>query len=208
MPMNYIDLFGRVIEICHSNLEMSSRIKAVLNIIAQDLDFQEVVIYTQDLDKRLTCRFMNDKSTLFPILSKYRSHIGEGVVGAVAQRRVPRYFTAKDVPPRFGCLFYPDLDGLTGRFKTFAFLPLSDDSYLHGVMVAISAREVIRDPEKILLSILSREIGGVLLAYTHILGSKRESASSLPCRSWERCSPPTWSPRSSSGHSPSSSPRP
>ena len=62
-PMNYTDLLGKVIEISHSNLEMSSRVKSILNIIAQDLGFDEVIIYTLDQDKRLTCRFMNDKSS-------------------------------------------------------------------------------------------------------------------------------------------------
>lgn len=171
--MNYIDLFGKIIEISHSNLEISSRIKAILNIIAQDLGFEEVVVYTLDQDKRLTCRFMNDKSALFAILSKYRCHVGEGIIGSVAQKRAPQYYTSKDVPPRFGCLFYPDLDGIDQRLKTFGFLPLSDDSYLHGVLVAISSREGLRDPEKILLSILSRELGGVLRTFSLILGSKR-----------------------------------
>ncbi|HEY3275188.1 MAG TPA: ATP-binding protein [Syntrophorhabdaceae bacterium] len=171
--MNYLELFGKVIEISHSNLEISSRVKSILNIIAQELGFEEVLVYTLDQDKRLTCRFMNDKSTLFKILSKYRCHMGEGVVGSVAQRRAPRYYNSKDIPPRFGCLFYPDLDGLDGKFKTFAFLPLADDSYLHGVLIAISSKETIDSQEKILLSILSREIGGVLRTYSLILGSKK-----------------------------------
>jgi signal transduction histidine kinase len=171
--MNHIELFGKVIEISHSNLEISSRIKSILNILAQDLGFEEVMVYTLDQDKRLTCRFMNDKSALFKVLSKYRCHVGEGIVGSVAQRRAPQYYTARDVPPRFGCLFYPDLDGLSGKLRTFAFLPLADDSYIHGVLVAISSRDMIEDPEKLLLSILTREIGGVLRTYSLILGSKK-----------------------------------
>ncbi len=171
--MNHIDLFGKVIEISHSNLEISSRIKAILNIISQRMGFEDVIVYTLDQDKRLTCRFMNDKSALFKILSKYRCHIGEGVIGGVAQRRAPQYFTSRDVPPRFGCLFYPDLNGLAAKFKTFAFLPLSDDSYLHGVLVAVSSSDTLRDQDKILLAILSREIGGVLRTYSLILESKK-----------------------------------
>ena len=171
--MNYTEFFGKVIEISHSNLEMSSRIKSILNIIGQDLGFDEVIVYTLDQDKRLTCRFVNDSSTLFKILSKYRCHVGEGVVGSVAQKREPQYYTSKNVPPRFGCLFYPELNGLAGRHGAFAFIPISDDSYIHGVLLATSPRDAIRDAEKILLSILSREIGGVLRAYTLILGSKK-----------------------------------
>jgi signal transduction histidine kinase len=171
--MNHVELFGKVIEISHSNLEISSRVKSILNILSQELGFEEVVVYTLDQDKRLTCRFMNDKSALFKVLSKYRCHVGEGIVGSVAQRRAPQYYSAKDVPPRFGCLFYPDLDALSGKLRTFVFLPLSDDSYLHGVLVAVSSKEVVRDTEKILLSILCREIGGVLRTYSLILGSKK-----------------------------------
>ena len=171
--MNYTELFGKVIEISHSNLEMSSRVKSILNIIGQDLGFDEVIVYTLDQDKRLTCRFVNDSSALFKILSKYRCHVGEGVVGSVAQKRAPQYYTSKDVPPRFGCLFYPELNGLAPRHGSFAFIPISDDSYIHGVLLAASPRDAIRDPEKVLLSILSREIGGVLRAYALILGSKK-----------------------------------
>jgi signal transduction histidine kinase len=171
--MNPIDLFGKVIEISHSNLEMSSRIRSILNIISQDLHFEEVLAYTQDQDKRLTCRFMNDKSALFPVLSKYRCHVGEGIAGGVAQKRSPQFFTSKDVPPRFGCLFYPQLDEMILRFKTFAFLPLSDDSYLYGVLIAISMKESIHDAEKVLLSMLSREIGGILRSYSLIIESKK-----------------------------------
>jgi signal transduction histidine kinase len=171
--MNPIELFGKIIEISHSNLEMSSRVKSILNIISQDLHFEEVLAYTLDQDKRLTCRFLNDKSTLFAVLNKYRCHVGEGIAGGVAQKRVPQFFTSKDVPPRFGCLFYPELDGRIQRFKTFAFLPLSDDSYLFGVLVAISTKESIQDSEKVLLSMLSREIGGILRSYSLIIESKK-----------------------------------
>ncbi|MDR2018145.1 MAG: hypothetical protein LBQ00_04630 [Syntrophobacterales bacterium] len=171
--MNYTELLGKVIEISHSNLEISSRIRSILNIIGQDLGFEEVIVYILDQDKKLTCRFMNDGSALFKILSKHRCRVGEGVVGGVAQKRAPQYYTAKDVSPKLGCPFYPEMSGLSRNRGAYAFLPLSDDSYLHGVLVAVSSRGVIRDPEKTLLAILSREIGGVLRTYALILGSKK-----------------------------------
>jgi signal transduction histidine kinase len=172
--MNPVDLLGKIIEISHSNLEIPSRISSILNIIAQEMHFEEVIVYTFDRDKRLTCKFMNQKSVLFLILNQYRCHIGEGIVGSVAQKRVPQFFTIKDIPPRFGCLFYPDLIGVIEKFKTFSFLPLSDDSYLYGVMVVISSsRETIHSSEKVLLSMLSREIGGILHASGLIFSSKK-----------------------------------
>ena len=172
--MNHIDLLGKIIEISHSNLELSSRINSILNIISQDMQFEEVIVYTFDKDKRLTCRFVNQKSALFKILNQYRCHIGEGIVGSVAQKRSPQYFTIKNVSPRFGCLFYPELDGLLENYRTFSFLPLSDDSYLYGVLVLCSAsKESVQDPEKILLSILSREVGGILRSFELIVSSKK-----------------------------------
>jgi len=172
--MNHIDLLGKIIEISHSNLELSSRINSILNIISQDMQFEEVIVYTFDKDKRLTCRFVNQKSALFKILNQYRCHIGEGIVGSVAQKRSPQYFTIKNVSPRFGCLFYPELDGLLENYRTFSFLPLSDDSYLYGVLVLCSAsKEAVQDPEKILLSILSREVGGILRSFELIVSSKK-----------------------------------
>ena len=172
--MSPIDLLGKIIEISHSNLEIASRIDSIVNIIAQDMRLEEVIVYTLDKDKRLTCRFTNQKSILSGILNQYRCHVGEGIVGTVAQKRAPQFFTIKDIPPRFGCLFYPELDGVVGKYKTFAFLPLSDDSYIYGVLIVSSSNtDSIRDSEKILLSILSRELGGILRSYELILSSKK-----------------------------------
>lgn len=172
--MNPIELLGKVIEISHSNLEIPSRVKSILNMICQGMRFEEVLVYTSDDDKRLTCRYSNDKSSLFPILNVYRCHIGEGVVGSVAQKRIPQYYTYKDVPPRLGCLFYPKLDAIIENYKTFSFLPLSDDSYLYGViMLGSGSRDTVQDTEKILLSILSREVGGILRSQDLIMQSKK-----------------------------------
>jgi signal transduction histidine kinase len=172
--MNQAELIGKIIEVSHSNLELTARINAILNIISQELRFEEVIIYTFDKDKRLTCRYANQKSTLFAILSHYRCHIGEGIVGSVAQRRSPQFFTFKDISPRFGCLFYPELDDHLERFRTFSFLPLSDDSYLFGVIVLCSsARDSVQNQEKVLLSVISREVGGILRAFDLILSSKK-----------------------------------
>jgi signal transduction histidine kinase len=172
--MNPIDLLGKIIEISHSNLELASRVSSILNIISQDMSFEEVIIFTSDKDKKLTGRFNNQKSVLFKTLSEYRCHIGEGIVGSVAQKRSPLFYTLRDIPPRFGCLFYPELDGKIENFKVFAFLPLADDSYLYGVMVLCSSnREALHDTEKILLSVLSREIGGILRSYELLLSSKK-----------------------------------
>lgn len=172
--MNPVDLIGKVVEISHSNLETTSRINATLNIIAQEMDFDEVVVFTYDKDKRLTCKHMNRKSVLFKVLCQYRCYVGEGVIGTVAQKRAPQFFTKRDVPPRFGCLFYPDLDERIEKYKTFSFHPLSDDSYLYGVLlVCSSTRDAIHGPEKILLSIISREIGGLLRANELLISSKK-----------------------------------
>ena len=172
--MNFANILGKVIEISHSNLEIASRINAILNIISGDLQFEEVLVYTLDKDKRLSCRFMNRNSQLFDLLNDYRCHIGEGVVGAVAQKRSPQFFTFKDVPPRLGCLFYSQLDDVLPRYKAFGFLPLADDSFLYGVLLAGAvSREGISAEEKVVLSILSRELGGVLRTYDLLLSSKK-----------------------------------
>lgn len=172
--MNFANILGKVIEISHSNLEIASRINAILNIISGDLQFEEVLVYTLDKDKRLSCRFMNRNSQLFDLLNDYRCHVGEGVVGAVAQKRSPQFFTFRDVPPRLGCLFYPQLDDVLARYKTFAFLPLADDSFLYGVLFAGgSTREGVSAEEKVVLSILSRELGGILRTYDLLLSSKK-----------------------------------
>ena len=172
--MNPFELLGKIIEISHSNLEHASRIGSILNIISRDMECEEVIVYTFDKDKRLTCRYGNSNSTLFNMLSQYRCHIGEGIIGSVAQKRLPQYFTIKDISPRFGCLFYPELDGLIENYRAFSFLPLADDSYIYGVLVLCSvSRETLQDSEKILLSVLSREIGGILRSFELILSSKK-----------------------------------
>jgi signal transduction histidine kinase len=172
--MDLVKILGKVIEVSHSNLEIPSRVNTILNVVAQEFDLQEAIVYTLDSDKRLTCRFSNRGSHLFDVLRQYRCHVGEGVVGTVAQKRAPQFFTLRDVPPRFGCLFYAALDGLAERYKFFAFLPLADDSFLYGVLLLCSSsREGLRDPEKILLSIISREIGGILRMYDLLVTSKK-----------------------------------
>ena len=141
--------------------------------------------------------FHERQEQLFKILSKYRCHVGEGVVGSVAQKRAPQYYTSKDVPPRFGCLFYPDLDGLAGRHKTYAFLPLRRQLSSRGAGGDLPER-ALRDPEKILLSILRGRSGGCCAPIPLFSVPRRGSASSPPSPTWGRCSPPTWSPKSSS----------
>ncbi|HEX2966288.1 MAG TPA: ATP-binding protein [Syntrophorhabdaceae bacterium] len=172
--MSQLELLGKIIEISHSNLELTSRIASILNIISADLSLDEAIVYTFDKDKRLTCRYANEKSVLFTILNRYRCHIGEGVIGSVAQKRTAQFYTRKDIPPRFGCLFYPELDDMADKYRAFSFLPLSDDSYIYGVLVACSAsRESLHDSEKSLLAVLSREIGGILRSFELILSSKK-----------------------------------
>ncbi len=172
--MNFASVLGKAIEISHSNLEIAARINAILNIIAAEMHFEEALVYTLERDKRLTCAFMNRNSRLFPLLSDYRCHIGEGVVGTVAQKRVAQFYTFNDIPPRLGCLFYSQLDELIPRYKSFAFLPLSDDSFLYGVLLLCSSsRETIADTEKVVLSILARELGGILRTYDLLLSSKK-----------------------------------
>ena len=172
--MNPLELLGKIIEIAHSNLEHAPRVGSILNIISRDMECEEVLVYTFDKDKRLTCRYGNSKSALFNTLNQYRCHIGEGIIGSVAQKRLAQYFTIKDISPRFGCLFYPELDGLIENYRGFSFLPLADDSYIYGVLVLCSvSKETLQDSEKILLSVLSREIGGILRSFELILSSKK-----------------------------------
>jgi signal transduction histidine kinase len=172
--MNPFELLGKIVEISHSNLEHASRIGSILNIVSRDMDCEEVIVYTLEKDKRLTCRYGNSNSALFNILNQYRCHIGEGIVGSVAQKRSPQYFTSKDISPRFGCLFYPKLDGLIENYRAFSFLPLADDSYIYGVLVLCSvSKETLHDSEKVLLSVLSRELGGILRSFELILSSKK-----------------------------------
>jgi signal transduction histidine kinase len=172
--MNPFELLGKIIEISHSNLEHASRIGSILNIISRDMECEEVIVYTFEKDKRLTCRYANSNSALFNMLNQYRCHIGEGIVGSVAQKRSPQYFTIKDISPRFGCLFYPELDGVIENYRAFSFLPLADDSYIYGVLVLCSvSKETLHDSEKVLLSVLSREIGGILRSFELILSSKK-----------------------------------
>jgi len=172
--MDSVNILGKVIEISHSNLEIASRIEAILNMLAHDMRFEEAILYTLDKDKRLTCRFAARPSRLFENLNRYRCHVGEGVVGTVAQKRAPQFFTSRDVPPRFGCLFYANLDGLTDRFRVFSFLPLSDDSFIYGVLLLCSSsKDAILDSDKIILSIIAREMGGILRTYDLLLSSKK-----------------------------------
>ncbi|MGD0232271.1 MAG: ATP-binding protein [Syntrophorhabdales bacterium] len=172
--MNFVNILGKVIEISHSNLEIASRINAILNIVSGSLRFDEVLVYTFDKDKRLSCRFTNRNSRLFDLLKGYRCHVGEGVVGTVAQKRSPQFFTFRDVPPRLGCLFYSQLDDVLPRYRALAFLPLADDSFLYGVLLAgSSSTEVITATEKVILAILSRELGGILRTADLLLSSKK-----------------------------------
>jgi signal transduction histidine kinase len=172
--MNFVNVLGRVIEIAHSNLEIPSRVNAILNILSSEFRFDEALVYTLDKDKRLSCRFMNKDSQLFPLLTEYRSHIGEGVVGTVAQKRAPQFFTLHTIPPRFGCLFYSHLDDAIQKYKAFAFLPLADDSFLYGVLVVCSSSpDTVDETARHIFSIFARELGGILRAYDLLLASKR-----------------------------------
>ena len=175
--MNFANVLGKVIEISHSNLEIAARINAILNIISGDMGFDEVLVYTLDKDRRLTCRYTNRNGHLFKLLNDYRCHIGEGVVGTVAQKRAPQFFTIDNLAPRFGCLFYSGLDEAVARFKSFAFLPLADDSFLYGVLLGCSSsKESISETDKTALSILCRELGGILRTSDLLLSSKKRIA--------------------------------
>ncbi|HOP85175.1 MAG TPA: ATP-binding protein [Syntrophorhabdaceae bacterium] len=172
--MKTIQLLGEIIEISNSNLEINSRMQAILNIISHRMEFEEVLVFKLDKDKRLTCSYANEKSRLYPIVNKYRCHIGEGVIGTVAQKRVPQYFNHNDIPPRFGCIFFNELDDVMYNYRSFAFIPVSDDSFLYGVLVVISrSMEGIKDNDKILLAIIAREIGGLLKTNDLLINSKK-----------------------------------
>jgi len=54
--MNPVEFLGNIIEVSHSNLEIPARINAILNIISHKMDFNEVIVFTSDKDKRLTCK--------------------------------------------------------------------------------------------------------------------------------------------------------
>jgi len=172
--MKSIELLGEVIEISNSNLETNSRMKAILNIISYRMEFEEVLVFKLDKDKRLTCSYANQTSQLYQLLNKHRCHIGEGVIGTVAQKRVPQYFIHKDIPPRFGCIFFNELDDVIYNYRSYAFIPVSDDSFLYGVLIVISrSMERINDNDKILLAIIAREIGGLLKTNDLLINLKK-----------------------------------
>jgi len=172
--MKTIQFLGEIIEISNSNLEVNSRIQAILNIISHRMGFEEVLVFKLDKDKKLTCKYSNESKRLYNLLNKYRPHIGEGIVGMVAQKRIPQYFTYNDIPPRFGCIFFNDLDSVIYNYKSFAFVPISDDSFLYGVLVIVSASmDRITDNDKIILSIIAREISGLLKANDLMISSKK-----------------------------------
>ena len=175
--MNFANVLGKVIEISHSNLEIAARINAILNIISGDMGFEEVLVYTLDKDRRLTCRYTNRNSHLFKLLNDYRCHIGEGVVGTVAQKRAPQFFTIDNLAPRFGCLFYSGLDEAVARYKSFAFLPLAMTAFSTGCSSAAPPRrKALARRTRTALSILSRELGGILRTSDLLLSSKKRIA--------------------------------
>jgi signal transduction histidine kinase len=172
--MDYVKILGKIIDISHSNLEIAARLNAILNIISSALHYDEALIYTLDKDKRLTCRYTNREGHLLDFLGDYRCHVGEGVVGTVAQKRAPLFYTINNIPPRFGCLFYSKLDVYADRYRVFAFYPLADDSFLYGVLLLCSSlKEAITDQEKFILSLASRELGGILRTNDLHLSSKK-----------------------------------
>lgn len=172
--MKSTEILGEIIEISNSNLEVKSRVQAIVNIISHKMGFEEVLLFTLDKDKRLTCKYSNQFSELFDVLNRYRPHIGEGIVGMVAQKRVPQYYTYIDVPPRLGCIFFNELDHIIYMYRSYAFVPVADDSYLYGVLIAVSkSMERISDNDKILLSIIAREISGLLKVNDIIINSKK-----------------------------------
>lgn len=172
--MKTVQLLGEIIEISNSNLEINSRLQAILNIISNRMGFEDVLIFKFDKDRRLTCRYTNQAGKLFGLLNKYRPHIGEGIVGMVAQKRVPQYFTFKDIPPRFGCIFFNELDNVIYNYKSFSFFPISDDSFLYGVLVAISeSMDRINDNDKVTMAIIARELSGLLKTNDLLINSKK-----------------------------------
>ena len=77
-------------------------------------------------------------------------------------------------PRGLAALFYAHLDAAIHNYKSFAFLPLSDDSFIYGVLFLCSSKkETLIDSEKILLSIIARELGGILRTYDLLVSSKK-----------------------------------
>ena len=63
------------------------------------------------------------------------------------------------------------------RFKSFAFLPLADDSFLYGVLLGCSSsKESVGETDRTALSILCRELGGILRTSDLLLSSKKRIA--------------------------------
>ena len=54
--MNPIEFLGKIVEISHSNLELSSRLSSILNFISQDMRYEEAIVYTLDKDKWIAWR--------------------------------------------------------------------------------------------------------------------------------------------------------
>jgi signal transduction histidine kinase len=168
-------LLGGILELAHSNVEVSSKISAILRLTCKELDQDEAILLTFDGKRRLMCSWANRESELLRALAAYRCQVGEGLIGSVVQKRKAEVYTATELPPRLGCLFYKGIDEVLARYRACAVLPVCDDSFVYGALLLLASRRgVLNREEMLLLSILCRELAGILRHHELMASSKRK----------------------------------
>lgn len=160
--MEPLDIIHKVIEIAHSNIELTSRISAILSFLEREFHGSSIGIYVLESDRRLHLKYITQRSKPHSMLLDLSPIIGEGVIGSVAQKREATYYTIRDVPRRLGFLTRWELDELICLYRTFAFIPLCDERDCYGVLFLLSPSPSFSDPEKRLLHLVSKELMGLL----------------------------------------------
>lgn len=160
--MDPLEIIQRVISIAHSNIELNSRILAILSLLEREFQGSKIGLYVLESDRKLHLKYIPHGSQIHRALLDLKPYLGEGIIGSVAQRREASYFTAQDVPRRLGFLTRWDLDEITFLYRGFAFIPLSDERECYGVLFVFSPSSPFSDLERRLLESISKELTGLL----------------------------------------------
>lgn len=161
--MNLIEVLSRIIEISHSNIEISARINGILKVLERNLEHSLTGLYVLDKDKRLTLKYTTKYNPSIEPLLAYRPLIGEGIIGQVAQKREAQFFRMEELPKRLGFLLRFDFDDIISLYRSFAFLPLSDETKCYGVLFAFSPKRTsFTEQEKRIFELASKELTGLL----------------------------------------------
>lgn len=172
--MDLAELLFKILEISHSNIDINARINGILKVLGRNLKASEAAIYVLERDKRLTLKYMSEKSPVTVLLAPYRPFVGEGIAGSVAQTREAQFFSIQNIPKRFGFLLHTELDNVISMYARFAFLPLSDESKCYGVLLVFSSAGFsFSEPEKKILELTAKELTGLLKTNELYMDSKR-----------------------------------